>query len=105
MLWFKPKKNEAIRTEELKELAKLLTAETKEVLQSFHLEVNNRFREVQAQLKIIDQNIELIERKIQSKDLTDRQTYGHIHYKLEELKDLKRDLKSKIKPRSEDIDN
>jgi hypothetical protein len=104
MLWFKTKK-ESVRSDELKELAKLLMIETKEAMKEFHLDVNNRFREIQAQLKIIDQNIELIERKIQTKDMSDRQTYGHIHYKLEELKDLKRDLKTKLKTRNDEIDN
>lgn len=104
MLWWK-KKEPAVRTEELKELATLLTEETKNVLREFQLEVNHRFQEVQAQLRLIDSNIEIIERKILNKDMTDRQTYGHIHYKLEELKDLKRDLARKSTQKNIKPDN
>ena len=83
------------------EVAKIVVDETKKLLEDFQMEIQNRFKEVQAQLRIIDTNIELIERKMAIKELNDRQQYGQLHYKIHEVKDKKisqelETLKSKL---------
>lgn len=97
MGWFdkdsKEVKIDPVRAEELKVLAKLITEEMKEnntdLIQRLHFEINQRFREVQAHLQIMDSNIELLEKKINIKELSDRQNYGQLTYKIEELNTIK----------------
>lgn len=75
--------------QQAREITDMVVAETKKIFESFHLEVNNRFREIQAQMKQIDTNIELLERKIVIKEMNDRHEYGHLHYKLHEVKNTR----------------
>lgn len=97
MLSMFSKNNKSIQSEEenIQKLAKLLSNETKDYLVQYQLEINNRLKEIQNQLKIIDRNIELLENKINIKESHDKTTYGHIHYKLEELNSLKKNLLAK----------
>lgn len=102
MGWFeKDNKLSPVREEELKVLAKLITqemkADTKDLIDRLHFEVNQRFREVQAQLQIMDSNLELLEKKINIKELSDRQSYGQLHYKIEELNTIKNSYVNKTK--------
>ncbi len=86
--WFKKK----LSSDEIQAIAQAVTLETKESLQTIRLEMNQRFSELEIRLKNLDKNIEIMEKKILSKDLTDRQAYGQLHYQLEELKTLRKEL-------------
>ncbi|MFW5887253.1 MAG: hypothetical protein ACOCUH_00490 [Bacteriovoracia bacterium] len=107
MLWFTKRKQSRTKNE-ANEIAQIVVGETQKVFEGFHLEVNNRFREIQAQLNKLDQNIEILEKKLFTKELQDKQQYGHIQYKLnevgnqrlkKELDNLKEEL-AQTKPRS-----
>jgi len=86
-------------------VADLVIEKTTEVFKSFQIEINDRFREVKAQIRQLDTNLELLERKIVIKDLNDKHQYGQIHYKLHECvtKDTKtiqeeiREVKANLK--------
>ncbi len=84
------KKNElreCQKQEEARTITDMVVGETKKIFELFHLEVNNRFREIQAQIRQLDTNIELLERKLVIKDMSDKRKYGQLHYKLHEVKD------------------
>lgn len=85
------KKNK-LENSEVKEIASALLTETKQVFEAYQLEMNSRLREIQAQLKVMDQNIEILDKKLSHKEHTDRQTYGQLHYRLEELKNNRKKL-------------
>jgi hypothetical protein len=85
------KKNK-LDTNEISQIAKALLTETKSVFESYQLEMNSRLREIQAQLRVMDQNIEILDKKLSLKEHTDKQTYGQLHYRLEELKNSRKKL-------------
>jgi len=76
------------KQEDAREIAALVVSETKKALDEFSNEIDLRFKEVQAQLRKIDDNFDVLEQKLQLKDLQDKQQYGHLTYKIHEV-DLK----------------
>ena len=68
------------------EMAQIIVDKTNERLTHFQVEVNHRFNEVQSQIRQLDTNIEIIDQKLSKKDFADKQQYGQLHYKLNEVK-------------------
>ena len=75
--------------DQAKLIAETVIVETKAIFQNFQTEINDRFREIQAQLRQLDTNLELLERKIVIKEMQDKQSMGQMHYKLHEVKNHK----------------
>ena len=70
------------------EIAELVVQKSNEKMTQFQIEVNNRFKEVQAQLNQLDTNISLIDKKLSVKELKDRQDYGQMKYRISQLDSL-----------------
>ena len=79
------KKLPSNHTENAKETAKLVVEEVNQLLSNHQNEINKRIDELKAHIRTIDTNIELLERKIILKELSDRKQYGQLHYKLNEV--------------------
>lgn len=80
---------------------KSFLSEMKSHFEELHLKMDHRFNEVSAKIHEIEQQMKEMERKLLKKDLVDKQNYGHLHYKLHEMKNPKleesiEDLKSKL---------
>lgn len=67
------------------QIAEIVVKRTNERLEVFELSLNNRLKELQSQIHLLDTNINLIDKKLSLKELKDKQSYGHMKYKIEEL--------------------
>lgn len=74
------------RKEIAKEMARDIFSETRELLEQHNLNVSNQISELKAELKEMNMALNSLERKLQIKDIKDRQQYGQLHYKLHEVK-------------------
>ena len=68
------------------EMAQIIIDKTNERLIHFQVEVNNQFKEVKSHIRQLDTNIEIIDKKLSKKEFADKQQYGQLHYKLNEVK-------------------
>lgn len=71
--------------EEAQKIASVVVQETNKLLKEYQLKVSEELHEIKAQLRQIDTNIELIERKINIQDMLNKQQIGQLHYKLHEV--------------------
>lgn len=78
----KPKNNN-------EELVKMITAEMQGVAHTIRLDFQNRFEELQENIKELSVNFKHLESQLLVKDLRDKQQYGHLHYKIHEVKSKK----------------
>jgi hypothetical protein len=71
-----------------KETSDLVIKETQKLVQMMRLDFQHRFEEMTNQ-------IEQLETKMLVKDIKDKQQYGHLHYKIHEVKStsLEKDIK------------
>ncbi len=59
---------------------------TTKLFEKLHLDLNLKFTEIYTKLETIENKIELIEKDFVKKEFSDKQLYGHLKYKLQELK-------------------
>lgn len=67
-------------------IASIVVDQTNQQLEKYQLEINSRLREIKSQINIIDTNIALLDKKLSLKELKDKQQYGHIQYKMNQIK-------------------
>lgn len=66
-----------------------VVSQTEALITNLHQQMDLRFKEVTAQIKEIELGLSQMETKLLSKDLKDKQAFGHLHYKLHEAKNNK----------------
>lgn len=69
----------------VKDLAKEIAQETSKELGSVNDGHTRQLNEIKMALTALVDKIESLENRLTSKELKDRQTYGHLHYKISEL--------------------
>lgn len=78
--------NFAFRNKKMvKDLAKEIAQETSKELGAAHQGHTRQLDEIKMALTALVDKIESLEHRLVTKELKDRQTYGHLHYKISEL--------------------
>lgn len=95
---FKNKKHSDIA----KETSDLVIKETEKLVQGLRLDFQHRFEELKAEVRDLNAGLKHLENQLLVKDLRDKQQYGHLHYKIHEVKNtsIEKDiveLSSKLK--------
>jgi hypothetical protein len=79
---FKTKKHSQIA----KETSDLVIEETQKLVQTLRLDFQHRFEELKTEIKDLNHGLKHLENQLLTKDLRDKQQYGHLHYKIHEVK-------------------
>ncbi|MCO4753516.1 MAG: hypothetical protein KC478_03495 [Bacteriovoracaceae bacterium] len=78
--------NFAFRNKKMvRDLAKEIAQETSKELSGTHNGHTNQLQDIKHALTALVDKIESLERRLDNKELKDRQTYGHLQYKISEL--------------------
>lgn len=75
--WLKRRKEERIVSR--------IVEETNYLLKDLHNSLENQLSEISIRLDVIESEVELINKKMATKEIRDRQDYGHLTYKVQEL--------------------
>jgi hypothetical protein len=63
-----------------------VVTQTSALINDLHQKIDQRFRELSAQVRELELGLDQMETKLLTKDLKDKQAYGLLHYKLHETK-------------------
>jgi len=72
-----------------RQISDLVKTDLEELFDKFNLQINARFKEIEARLIKLDRNLELLETRLTTKEISDKQTYGHLSYKMAEISNQK----------------
>jgi hypothetical protein len=97
----------ATQTDKNLELANLISnqvsAQTNKSINDFKTELKLELKEMNNKIKRIETNIDLLEKSLQIKEMSDKRNYAHMQYKLNEVPNNRiqkeiQEIRSKLKP-------
>ena len=59
---------------------------TTKLFEKLHLDLSLKFDEIYTKLNTIEKKVELMEKNFEKKEFSDKQLYGHLKYKIQEVK-------------------
>lgn len=67
-------------------ISQVVIKDTEKVIEKFQTKMEFKLSEIDQNIEQLKLNIIDLERKLLSKEIKDKQSYGQLHYKLEEIK-------------------
>lgn len=67
-------------------VSQAIIKDTKSILEDHKNELHMRFNELDGQFKILFQKINELEKRLETKEINDKQKYGELHYRLESIR-------------------